>query len=154
MRLNLDPDHELKLLLWQVYHAVFRARQNELRSAGISPIEFAVLFIIKAFGESVTPAEMSRYLFRESHTMSELLIRMAKKSLVRKVMDPERANRRRILITKAGEEAYEKGRHMEIIHKIFSHLSDEEKNELKSVLKSIRSSALHELGTHRESPLP
>ena len=108
MRLNLNPDHELKLLLWQVYHAVFRARQNELRSAGISPIEFAVLFIIKALGASVTPAEMSRYLFREPHTISELLIRMVKKGLVRKVMDSERANRRRILITKAGEEAYEK----------------------------------------------
>ncbi len=62
-----DRDYNLWVLLHQAKDAVFKARQKELSQYGISAMEAAALFIIQAIGNKPTPAEISRWIFREHH---------------------------------------------------------------------------------------
>lgn len=80
----VDQDYELWVLLHQPRDAVFKAREKELSPYGISTMQAAVLFIILAIGNEATPTEISRWLLREPHSVSNLLSRMEKEGLVTK----------------------------------------------------------------------
>ena len=84
-----NEDFELWVLLRHTVDAMLRAREKELRKTGISRIQSAVLFIVKNIATPATPLAISRRLLREPHSTSELLSRMAKKGLVKKVKDLE-----------------------------------------------------------------
>lgn len=78
---NFSPraeDYNLWMLLQQVGYAAFKARQKELNKHGISNIQAMVLFTIQAIGDKATPAEISRWVFRELHSVSGLLNRTKK----------------------------------------------------------------------------
>jgi DNA-binding MarR family transcriptional regulator len=149
-----DPDYELWYLFHQTSDAMGRARENELRQIGISRMQRAVLFIVKAVKVPATPAEISRWLFREPHTVSGLLNRMEKQGLVRKVKDLERKNLIRVVITEKGEEAYNRSRETKVVHKILSCLSPKKKDNLRAYLKRLRNEALAQTGVRHQLPFP
>jgi len=149
-----NRDYELWVLLHQTCDAILRARENELRQTGTSPAQATVLFILKAVTVPATPAEISRWLFREPHTVSGLLNRMEKQGLVRKVKNLERKNMIRIVITEKGEQAYQWAREMKVISKILACLSPEERSNLKTYLKALRNEALKENGIRYQLPFP
>lgn len=147
-------DYEIWVLLYQASDAILVARRRELMKVGISPIQAAALFIVKNLKEPATPAAISRWLMREPHTTSELLIRMEKEGLVRRIKDLPRKNMIRIEVTKKGEEAYQRSRKMKVIHKLFSELSQSERENLRLCLETLRNQALAELGKEPELPFP
>ena len=149
-----DRDYELWVLLCQACKAMIRARENKLRPVGITRMQAAVLFIVKAVKVPATPAEISRWLFREPHTVSGLLDRMEKQGLVRKVNDLERKNLIRVEITEKGEEAYRRSRELKVIPKTLSRLSPKERDNLRAYLKTLRDEALQELGLRHQLPFP
>ncbi|MBL7120252.1 MAG: MarR family transcriptional regulator [Dehalococcoidia bacterium] len=152
---DADQDFELWALLHQVRDAVAKARENELRQADISMIKAAVLFFVKNMNGPATPAQISRYLFREPHTISGLLDRMESQGLVRRVRDLQRKNLVRIEVTEKGEEAYRKSREgRKAISKIMSTLSEEEHANLRSYLERLRNKALKEIGVKTRLPFP
>ena len=109
---SVDRDFKLWVLLHQTRDAVHKSAEKELRRFGLSPMEAALLFAVHAIGERATPAEISRWLFRESHSVSGLLDRMEKKGLVSWNIDAgsSGANRggapkRRFELTEAGLDA-------------------------------------------------
>ena len=107
--------YEIWGLLDQACDAIGRARDNELRQIGISRMQAWVLFIVKAInGKAIngpaTPAQISRWLFREPNTVSALLDRMEKQGLVKKIKDLEKKNLIRVVITEKGEEAYQQSK--------------------------------------------
>ena len=156
MKTNIpaDPEYELWVLLHQACDAMIRARENELRKFGISRMQAAVLFIIKAIDGQATPAEISRWLFREPHTVFGLLKRMEKQGLVRRVKDLERKNMIRVTITEKGEEACRQSRDMKVIRTILSGLSPEQRDNLKPYLETLRKRALGKLGVSHQLPFP
>jgi DNA-binding MarR family transcriptional regulator len=149
-----DKDYELWVLLAQAGEAMYKARQRELRRYNLSPRQSAVLFIIRAIGDKVTPAEISRWLLRESHSVSEIISRMEKQGLLKKVKDLDRKNLVRIELTEKGSEAYNRAIKRESIHKTMSALSDEERRQFSSTLKTIRDRAIQESGKEIEVPFP
>ena len=150
----IDRDYELWVLLHQACDAMIRTRENALRPAGITRIQAAVLFIVKAVKVPATPAEISRWLFREPHTVSGLLDRMEKRGLVRKVNDLERKNLIRVEITEKGEEAYRRSKELKVIRKTLSRLSPKERDNLRAYVKTLRDDALQELGLRHQLPFP
>ena len=86
--------------------AIIRTRERELRQYNISCIQSTVMQIIQALGDKATPAEISRWAFRESQSVSELLNRMEKEGLVEKIKDLDRKNMVRAVLTERGLEAY------------------------------------------------
>ena len=150
-----DQDYELWVLLHQACDAIVRARENELRrQVGISAMQAAVLFTVKTLKVPATPAEISRWLFREPHSVSGLLNRMEKDGLVRKVKDLERNNLIRVAITEKGEEAYRRSREMKAVRNIMSSLSEKKKQNIRGYLETLRNRALRELRVEHQLPFP
>lgn len=145
-----DQDFELLVSLLHTTNAIVRARERELHQYGMTYMQAAVLFTIKAIGEEATPAEISRWLFREPHSVSGLLTRMEKTGLITKTKDLKRKNMVRVALTKKGEESFERSIRRESIHQIMSSLSKEERELLRSTLRVLRKKALKELGIDRK----
>jgi len=147
-----DEDYTLWFLLRQACDAALRARDKELSRYGISVEEAAVLFVVQANGERATPSEISRWLFREPHSTSGLIIRMEKDGLVRKLNDLERKNMLRVVMTEKGREAYEESTARKSIHRMMSSLSEDERQLMRSCLEKLRNEALKELSVERKAP--
>jgi DNA-binding MarR family transcriptional regulator len=141
---NLSEDgiYELAVLLAQAREAMMKARQKELAPYNLSPRQSAVLLYLQATNGKATPSEISRGLFRESHSISEILGRMEKQGLVRKVKDLDRKNMVRIELTEKGQEACNRSEKLSSIKKIFSTLSSEERQQLRFYLERLRDRAL------------
>ncbi len=145
-----DRDYELWVLLSQVRDAMFKARENELSTVGITLMQAAALFIIKAIDGPAIPAEIARWLYREHHTVSALLNRMEKDGLVRKKRGSPRKNTISVELTKKGEEAYIHSRELVSIHNIMSGLADVEKDNFRGQLEQLRKRALMELKNNKQ----
>ena len=148
---DADTDYKVWSLLGQVAHVALRARQKELHQYGIPLMHATVLYVIHAIGDKATPAEISRWLFREPHSVSALLTRMEKDGLVRKVKDLDRKNLVRVTMTEKGQQVYSQSTNRESIHKIMSSLSEEECEHMMACLETMRNKALEELGVSRKT---
>ena len=142
-----DADYSLWLLLIHTRDAIGRLRRKELQQLDINGRQAATLRIIHLLGDNATPTEVSRWLFREPHSVSEILTRMQKNGLIRRV-DSGRKNRVRILLTEKGREANNHSTKRESIHKIMSCLCEQERQQLQLLLQKLRDRALEELGVH------
>jgi DNA-binding MarR family transcriptional regulator len=145
---------ELWAVLNQAYWAMVRATEKELRKAGLSMIQAAVLFFVKTARAPATPTQISRWLFREPHTVSGLLNHIEKQGLVRRVKDLERKNLVRVLITEKGEEAYRRQSEMRVVRKAMSSLSPKQRHNLMASLTTLRNEALEELVVKRQLTFP
>ena len=141
-----SQDYELWVLLEQACHMALETRERELIRLGISGVQAAVLFAIKAIGDKATPAEISRWTLRESQSTSAILSRMEKAGLVVRVKDLERKNMVRIAMTEKGERAYRESMKRKSSQKLLSALSDTERQEFRSYLERVRNRALRLLG--------
>lgn len=151
---SVGRENELWTLLNQAQHAAIRASETELRQLGVPQMHAEVLMIVKSEDRPVTPAEISRSLFREPHTISGLLTRMEKQGLVKRVRDLQRKNMVRIAITDKGDRAYRKLAEVSAIHSIMSSLSSREQEDLKDTLLKLRRRALEELRMRQPLPYP
>jgi len=150
--LKLDENEKAWVLLFRAFRALDRAREVELERFGLSAIEAAVLHALKTADEPVTPAKLSRWLYREAHTMSGLLNRMENKGLVKKSKDLEKKNLVRVTLTEKGEQAFQQQWDARIVPRITSSLSKKELDNLKECLNKLEGKAL---GVIRDlQPLP
>jgi DNA-binding MarR family transcriptional regulator len=145
------PHMHLWFLLARTRDAVYRARQKDLSEFGLTLEKSFVLSVIQGLvnqgmADKVTPAEISRQMFRESQSVSELLHRMGRDGLIAKVKDLKRKNMVRVELTKKGREQFEVAMSSASILRIMSHLSVEQCEQLTTCLAIIRDAALDELG--------
>lgn len=152
--LSTDQDYNLWVLLRQTRETMVKARERELEKVGISSIQAAVLFTIQAIGAEATPAEISRRLVREPHSVSGLLNRMEKQGTIRRIRDLPRRNMIRVEMTDKGREAYEQSTQRLSMHETMSALSDEDKKHLWDYLEKLRDKAMKLAGIGHELPFP
>lgn len=147
-------DWELWMLLNQVADAMARARQGEVRPLGVPLMQVAVIALLKRVNRPISPTELSRWLFREPNTISELLSRMQKQGLIRRDRKAKDANTR-ISLTKKGKELSLQGNvEGRVIHRIFSNLSVEDRSTFRGLLHTLLDGALHELTVRPQANLP
>jgi len=143
------PDNEY-FLLWtlvaQCKDAVLRARERDYARFGISNERRAILFTIYDCGGQSTPTKIAQRLFREVHSVSEMLVRMEKDGLVtrQKVAGQSKVD---VKLTPKGLDVFEQSLHSETDKKIFSVLDEEERKTLASMLLKVRNRALEEFGS-------
>lgn len=156
MTIMPDTDRDLDLWVWlsRTRDAVFKARMRELHKHKITGRQASAMFVIQALGDRATPAEISRWLFREPHSVSEFLNRMERDGLIKKAKDQKRKNVIRVKLTERGLKAHQKTTELESIHNIMSILSDKEGQQLKALLRKLWYGALEELGMPRRLPFP
>ena len=101
-----DQEYNLWVRLTQAKDVIFRAREKELSKYEITAMQAAVLFTIKAIIATegkATPGKISRWLFREPHSISRILSRMENESLVNKTKGSGKKNEIDITLTEKGE---------------------------------------------------
>ncbi len=145
----LDKDYGLWLLLFRTRSALSKARQQKVGKY-VHFNQAAALVTIWALSGKATPAQISRRLFLEPHTVSELVDRMEKKGLIAKKKDARRENVIRISITDKGREFCLQVVQADFVRQIINSLSETEKEQLLSCLRVLYSAALKELGLTEE----
>jgi DNA-binding MarR family transcriptional regulator len=124
-----------------------QARAHEVRPADVTLFQAAILEMVKRIKRPVTPSLISRWLFRESHTVSAALDRMEKQGLIKKVKDLPRKNVVRVELTEKGEEAYQRTSSASSIRDIVSCLSPEERDTFRALAERLRDKAIEERRT-------
>ena len=151
---SFDRDFKLWVLLHQTRDAVYKMSEKELRRFDLSPMEAALIFAVHCIGERATPAEISRWLFRESHSVSGLLDRMQKRGLVRRSKDLDKKNLVRVSLTEKAKQFYNAYGEMKAIDRALSSLSEAERQQLGALLERLRDTALDAMGVERAMPFP
>lgn len=148
MRENIKAKESdvLWAMLDSTYYAVLRARDQECRDEGILFTQCAVLARVKLAGEDASPAEIARRMSRERHSISQILHRMEKAGLVRKLPHPRRRNGILVEITDTGEQVYQVARQRKIFNRIMSRLSASKRKRLLDLLAEVKQSTLLEIG--------
>ena len=76
MSIFTDPDHQLWNLIAQTRRAMHIARKKEMDKYDVSPRESALLLHVNDIGARATISELARLLYRERHSIAELVERM------------------------------------------------------------------------------
>jgi DNA-binding MarR family transcriptional regulator len=132
-------------LIAQTKDAILRARELEYARYGISNERRAVLYIIENNGGRTTPVEIARDLFRELHSVTEMLVRMEKDGLVQRHRGTGRS-KVEVSLTKNGRDVFTQSLRNETDEKIFSALTKKQRERLSLYLQKLRTRTLQHLG--------
>lgn len=140
-----DEDYRLWVMLLRVRDIGLKARERELAKHNLRPRHSAVLFAIKELGRNATPGEIARRTYREPHSLSVMLNRMERDGLIRKKKSPEGGNRITVSLTRKGQQAFLASSRRESIHRMVSTLSERQRQNLKSCLRTLWEAGLREV---------
>jgi DNA-binding MarR family transcriptional regulator len=150
-----DEYFMLWALIAQTKDAILRARELEYARWGISNERRAVLFVIQNNGGCTTPVEIGRTLFRELHSVTEMLVRMEKDGLVTRQKGTGRS-KVEVCLTQKGLDVFDQSLHNETDKRIFSVLTKKQRERLSLYLWKLRGRTLEHLGVpewHLNFPL-
>lgn len=135
------------VLLSQTWSTLYKAAERQLAKVGLTPEKIEALWVCRDHPGPLTPAELSRALFRESQTIAGLLTRMEREGLVRRVPKRKGHPFTEVQITARGEELCRPGIEVgtALIARIMSALSAEELEQLQKLLRKLRQNALEEV---------
>jgi len=135
----------LWIMIAQTKDAILRARQRDYARFNISNERRAVLWNIQINGGHATPVEISRQLFGEPHSVTEMLKRMEKEGLITRYKGSGRS-KVEVKLTEKGLEIFNQSLHNETDKRIFSILSKKQSQRLLIYLWKLRGQVLKELG--------
>ena len=135
----------LWVLIAQTRDAILRARELEYARYGITNERRAVLAIIQTSGGRATPVDIARDLFRELHSVTEMLVRMEKDGLVTRHKGTGRS-KIEVSLTEKGLDVFDQSFHNETDTKIFSALTKKQRERLSQYLWKLRGRTLEHLG--------
>lgn len=155
-RPELNPDevkelYRLSVLIKQTDNAIQKSRENELRKFGITPEQAAALICIRSLGSRATPAEISRWLFRDESSTLVLIRRMIKQGLTVKTTDPNNKHLIIIRLTRKGSSGYKNAIKFLSLQDIFSNLTINKRDLLYSLISEIRLTAFDKLGLNADT---
>jgi DNA-binding MarR family transcriptional regulator len=140
-----DDPFLLWVLIAQTKDAILKARQRDYARFGISDDRRAILYIIMNNGGKATPVIIARNLFRELHSVTEMLKRMEKDGLVERRKGTGRS-KVEVVITEQGRDVFEQSHRNETDQRVFSALTKQERERFSQYLWKLRSRVLQELG--------
>ena len=140
-----DEYFMLWVLIAQTKDAILRARELEYARYGISNERRAVLYIVENNGGRATPVEIARDLFRELHSVTELLARMEKDGLVLRHKGTGRS-KVEVSLTDKGRDVLHESLSSQTEQRIFSALTRKQRERLSAYLWKLRSRTLQQLG--------
>ncbi len=149
-----DREYDLWILISRVYHMVAKLRNMEMNKQGILPVQAYMLFIIQAMGNATTPAELSRFVYQQRNSVSDILKRMEKQGLVTKEKASKGNGRILVKITEKGKKVLQLSKQREHLHNVMSVLSKGKRGQLESLLELLRDRAIKELSIYQKTVLP
>ena len=144
-QIKADKDYTLLTSLLQVSDILFKIRERELLPQNLSATSAAILFLVNAMGEDVTPAKITRMLLREPHAISGILMRMEKHGLLRRTKNMERKNLIRITLTTKGANALKQAMKQTGTAHVLARLTEEQRSKLRQTLNVLKEAGIKEL---------
>ena len=141
----LDEYFQLWVLLAQTKDAISRLRERDYAQYGINNARRAILSIVQNNGGYAKPVDIARELFRELHSVTEMIKRMEEAGLVTRHKGSDRS-KVDVRLTDYGREVLEKSHDSEPDKRVFSTLKKGERDRLAKSLLKIRASVLKDLG--------
>jgi len=138
--------------LHKTHDQISRLRDVKLRKKNLTPIRVGVLSLLVEASKPVTISIIASKMARESHTVTELLMRMQKDGLVEKVRQKDTPALYHIETTEKGKKAYQDALKIDIERDLFSILSPQEQDTLIVYLEKLRGRVLDELRKHINIP--
>ncbi|HEY4711843.1 MAG TPA: MarR family transcriptional regulator [Dehalococcoidia bacterium] len=150
MKANLESV-ELTLRLWrqayQTYTLLKKCEDQVFGEYGLTTEQYSVLAAIDYFGGPTKVTDIAHWLERSTNSISMIVDRMVKVGLVKRVRD--KVDRRVVFVSNSskGEKALKPATlaGLEVIQKILSPLSDEDRHTLISLLEIPKYSMLEHL---------
>jgi len=135
------------MLLRRTSYAIHRIADRHLNEMHLTAEQVHALWLCRDYRGLVTPAELSRLLFRESQTIAGLLARMERDGLVKRVPKQRGHPFTEVKITDKGEELCRAGleKARTLIAELMSPLSTEELEQFKQLLRKLQQKAFEEL---------
>jgi DNA-binding MarR family transcriptional regulator len=149
-----EAQYDLWILMSRVYHMIAKIRNMEMGKYGILPIQSYMLYMIRAMGNATTPAQLSRFVYQQRNSVSDILKRMEKQGLVTKEKRSDVNGRILVKMTAKGERALELSQNRFHLNNIMSALDEEKRRELESLLVLLRDRAIKELTDYGKTALP
>jgi DNA-binding MarR family transcriptional regulator len=140
-----DKYFELWELLARTQHAIYTARERQLREYGITPDRAYILLRVHQLKNKATQAQIAYFIFRKANTVSVNVKRMENQGLLKRNIKRNGKGGITLSLTKKGNEIYQKTLNREPIDNIMSGLSAEQVKQLSSCLETLFVAAANEL---------
>jgi DNA-binding MarR family transcriptional regulator len=143
MTVNFEST-ELVLRLWrqvyQTYTLLKKCEDQIFEDHGLTTEQYGVLVAIDYFGGSTKVTDIARWLERSTNSISMIVDRMVKAGLVRRARSTGDRREVRVTNTSKGQDALEPANlaSLEVVQKILSPLSHEDRLTLLSLLGTIK----------------
>jgi DNA-binding MarR family transcriptional regulator len=124
-------------LIGRVHHSIGLLRQQELRERQILVRQHEILGIILDLGPKATVIEVAKKAERECHVISKQTKIMEKEGLIKRIKKTPRSNLLALELTGKGTAILSVARESKSVETIFSCLSEEEHQQLESLLNKI-----------------
>jgi DNA-binding MarR family transcriptional regulator len=128
---------DLWLLMGKADHSIMLVRQAELREYRMLVPSFHILYTIQALGSKATLSEVARNVERKIHVVSRQAASMEKKGLIKRIKNTPKSKLLKLELTEKGLGIIKFARESKSIEKIFSCLSEEERQQMESNLKRL-----------------
>ena len=149
-----DPGLTTWVLLRQTWSAMLNVAEAKVRKTGLTPEQIDVLWTCRAHHGPLTPAEISRRIFRRTQTVAGLLNRLEREGLLIRI--PKRKGRpfTQVQITAKGEEACEPALDVakDLVTRLMSPLSEEEHQQLQKLLRVLLQKGVEEMHLELSPP--
>jgi DNA-binding MarR family transcriptional regulator len=134
-------------VLRQTWIAVNKAAELKLAKVRLTPEKAAVLWALREYPGTLTPAEIARLVFRENQTIAGLLNRMEKEGLVTRVPKRKGHPFTEVKLTPKGEKLSGPGIEIlsALIKGLMADMPVEEQKQLQKSLKKLRQKMMDEM---------
>jgi DNA-binding MarR family transcriptional regulator len=149
-----DAEYDTWILLSRVYRMIANLRRIELSKYEILPVQAYILLVIYKLGNDISPSELSRYVYQQKSTVSDILTRMEKQGLIKKSPASDGRSRISIKLTEKGDKVLKLSSEREYLHRIMSYLTPQKTRELISCLEILRDNAMNQMVLHEKKKLP
>jgi DNA-binding MarR family transcriptional regulator len=150
-KFKLDNDTRTLFVLFdQARDTLIRAVELELKQSEISFAQARILYSLTQRKNGMTQGDLSKWHLRNLNTISTLTSKMEKEGLVKKTKSKE-DGKVYVTLTQQGSEVWD-GVSERAIFLTFSVLSKKEKEQLKVLMKKLRTEARNILGLDFKPP--
>ncbi len=139
---EIEDIFKLHIVLHQVNDINHMHREKELIKYAITPEQSSTLICIYCLGEKATPAELSRWMAREPHSIFIILRRMTKFGLIKMEPHPKNKHMFQVSLTQAGYDAFLNSVEFLAPIQIFTSLSKAERQYLLYLLIKLRNKGI------------
>ena len=135
-----DPIQGAWSLLQLTTDSTVKCAESAFARVKLTPQQFSVLAAIRNIGDPVLPTDVAKWLDRNTNTITLIIDRMEKDSLVERIRDLKDRRALRLVITPKGQRLYEQAvkPSRELPKAIFSALTEQELKSLILILDKIR----------------